>query len=47
MESTLWIFLGSSFLNLAAEVPMIRFPNRMDPFLYGTSDVNAVDRKIY
>ena len=45
MESTLWIFHGSSFHNLAAEVPKRRFPNRMDLFLYGTSDVNAVDRK--
>ena len=25
-------------------VPKRRFPNRMDLFLYGTSDVNAVDR---
>ena len=31
--------------NLAAEVPKRRFPNRMDLFLYGTSDVNALDRK--
>ena len=37
--------LKSSFHNLAAEVPKRRFPNRMDLFLYGTSDVNAVDRK--
>ena len=44
MESDLWIFRGSSFHNLA-EVPKRRFPNRMDLFLYGTSDVNAVDRK--
>ena len=44
MESALWIFRGSSFHNLAAEVPKRRFPNRMDLFLYGTSDVNAVDR---
>ena len=42
MESALWIFRGSSFHNLAAEVPKRRFPNRMDIFLYGTSDVNAV-----
>ena len=45
MESALWIFRGSSFHNLAAKVPKRRFPNRMDLFLYGTSDVNAVDRK--
>ena len=45
MESALWIFCGGSFHNLAAEVPKRRFPNRMDLFLYGTSDVNAVDRK--
>ena len=45
MESALWIFRDSSFHNLAAEVPKRRFPNRMDLFLYGTSDVNAVDRK--
>ena len=45
MESAPWIFRGSSFHNLAAEVPKRRFPNRMDLFLYGTSDVNAVDRK--
>ena len=45
MESALWIFRGSSFHILAAEVPKGRFPNRMDLFLYGTSDVNAVDRK--
>ena len=45
MESALWIFRGSSFHNLAAEVPKRRFPNRMDLFLYGTSDVNTVDRK--
>ena len=45
MESVLWIFRGSSFHNLGAEVPTRRFPNRMDLFLYGTSDVNAVDRK--
>ena len=45
MESALWIFRGSSFHNLAAEVPKRRFPNRMDIFIYGTSDVNAVDRK--
>ena len=45
MESALWIFRGSSFHNLAAEVPKRRFPNRMDLFLYGISDVNAVDRK--
>ena len=44
-ESALWIFRGSSFHNLAAEVPKRRFPNRMDLFLYGTSGVNAVDRK--
>ena len=44
MESALWIFRGSSFHNLSAEVPKRRFPNRMDLFLYGTSDVNAVDR---
>ena len=38
MESTLWIFHGRSFHNLAAEVPKRRFPNRMDLFLflYGT-----------
>ena len=46
MESALWIFRGSSFHNLAAEVlPKRRYPNRMDIFIYGTSDVNAVDRK--
>ena len=45
MESALWIFRGSSFQNLAAEVPKRRFPNHMDLFLYGTGDVNAVDRK--
>ena len=45
MESALWIFRGSSFHNLAAEVPKKRFPHCMDLFLYGTSDVNAVDRK--
>ena len=44
MESALWIFRGSSFHNLAAEVPK-RLPNRMDLFLYGTSNVNAVDRR--
>ena len=44
MESALWIFRGSSFHHLAAEVPKRRFPNRMDLFLYSTSDVNAVDR---
>ena len=47
MESALWIFRGSSFHNLAAEVPKRRFPNRMDIFLYGTSDVNAVDMYTY
>ena len=45
MESALWIFRGSSFHNLAAEVPTRRFPNRLDLFLYATGDVNAVDRK--
>ena len=45
MESALWIFRGSSFHDLAAEVPKRRFSNRMDRFLYGTSDVNAVDSK--
>ena len=45
MESVLWSFCGSSFHNLVTEVPKRRFPNRMDLFLYGTSDVNAVDRK--
>ena len=45
MESALWIFRGSSFHNLPAEVPKSRFTNRMDLFLYGTSNVNAVDRK--
>ena len=45
MESALWIFRGCSFHNLAAEVLERCFPNRMDLFLYGTSDVNAVDRK--
>ena len=45
MKSALWIFRGSSFHNLAAEVPKRRFPNRMDLCLYGTSNVNAVDRK--
>ena len=45
MKSALWIFCGSLFHNLAAEVPKRRFPNRMDLFLYVTSDVNAVDRK--
>ena len=42
MESAFWIFRGSSFHNLAAEVPKRRFPNRMDQFLYSTNDVNAV-----
>ena len=41
----MWIFRGSSFYNLAADVPNRSFPNRMDQFIYGTSDVNAVDRK--
>ena len=45
MESAIWIFCGCSFHNLATEVPKRRFPNRMDLFLYGTSDVNAVDCK--
>ena len=45
MESALWIFRSSSFHNLAAEVPKTCFPNRMDLFLYGTSDVNAGDSK--
>ena len=45
MESALWIFHGSSLHTLSAEVPKRRFPSRMDLFLYGTSDVNAVDRK--
>ena len=45
MESALWIFRGSSFHNLAAGVPKRCFPNRMDLFLYGTSDVNAEDRR--
>ena len=45
IESALWKFRGSSFHNVTAEVPKRRFPNRMDLFLYGTSDVNAVDRK--
>ena len=45
MESALWIFRGSSFHKLAAEVPKIRFPNRMDQFKYGTSDVNEVYSK--
>ena len=45
MESAPWIFRGSSFHDLAAEVPKRRFPNRMDLYLYDTSDVNAVDRK--
>ena len=45
MESALWIFRGSSLHNLAAEAPKRSFPNRMDLFLYGTSDVIAVDRK--
>ena len=45
MISVLWIFRGSSFHNLAAEVPKRRFANRMDLFLYGTSDANAIDRK--
>ena len=45
MVSALWIFHGSSFHNLTAEVPKRRFPNRMDLFIYGTSVVNAVDRK--
>ena len=45
MESALLIFRGSSFHKLAAEVPKRRFSNRIDLFLYGTSDVNAVDRK--
>ena len=45
MESALWIFRGSSFHNLAAEVPKRRLPNRMDLFLYDTNNINAVDRK--
>ena len=45
MESAIWIFRVSSFYNLSVKVPKRRFPNRMDLFLYGTSDVNAVDRK--
>ena len=45
VESVLWIFRGCSFHNMAAKVPKRRFPNRMDLFLYGTSDVNAVDHK--
>ena len=44
MESALWIFRGSSFHYLAAEVPKRRFPNHMDLFLYGRSDVNAIDQ---
>ena len=36
-------FFSGSFHNVAAEVPKRRFPNRMDLFLYDTSDVNAVD----
>ena len=44
MDSALLIFRGSSFHNVAAEVPKRRFPNRMDLFLYGTGDVNAVAR---
>ena len=35
----------NSYHNLAAEVPKIHFPNRMVLFLYGTSDVDAVDSK--
>ena len=45
MESALWIFRASLFHYLAVEVQNRRFPNRMDLFLYGTSDINAVDRK--
>ena len=45
MESALWIFRGSSFHNLAADVPKKHFPNRIDLFLYDTNDVDAVDRK--
>ena len=45
MESALWIFRGSSFQNLPVEVPKRRLPNRMVLFLYGTSEVNALDRK--
>ena len=45
MESAIWIFRGSSFHNLAAEVPKRSFPNHVDLFLFGTSDVNAVYRK--
>ena len=45
MESVLWIFRGSSFHNLAAEVRKRRFANRMDLFLDGTRHVNAADRK--
>ena len=44
-ENVEGLLSGSSFHNLAAEVPKRHFPNRMDLFLYGTSDVNAVDRK--
>ena len=44
MESALWIFRASSLHNITAEVPTRRFPNRMVLFLYGTSDVNEVDR---
>ena len=47
MESALWIFRGSSFqkFQINAEVQKRRFPSRMDLLIYGTSDVNAVDRK--
>ena len=45
MESALWIFRGSSFHNLAAEVPKRRFPNCMDLFLYGTSDVKEEKKR--
>ena len=44
-KSTPRIYRGISFQNFAAKVPKRRFPNRTDLFLYGTSDVNAVDRK--
>ena len=43
MESALWIFRGSSFHYLTAEVPKIHFPNHMYLCLYGSRDVNAVD----
>ena len=45
IESAPWTFGSSSFHNLDAEFPKRRFLNHMVLILFGTGDLNTVNRK--